>query len=210
MNKRVEQLIRDKDVGRLKFVFLDSLDADPTFVNYEEEYSEAKKIPGFFEIHKELTPLNTNNLDEKYWSKIKNDLQNNFSEERFEFMRKAAKIYYSDKVKLIEQQREIEGKKRKLAEENIRFDQEHQNKISNKTQTTPKINLQEKQQQEIEEKKRKLEEENRRFDQAHLQKNTAPIVEEQPPKKQTGAAVPILLALAGILLLVLIIIMIVK
>lgn len=48
------------DIKSLKYIFVDSLDVDPTFARYEEEYNYCKSIPGLLEPHIELTPFSEN------------------------------------------------------------------------------------------------------------------------------------------------------
>ena len=103
------------EVKRLKYIFSDSLDVDPTFVKYQEEYEYCKKVSGLFESYIEMTPLieNQNAWNMDYWAKIKSDLLKNFSEKRFDFMRKVAKVLYAEKIERIIKERNEEAEKNK-------------------------------------------------------------------------------------------------
>ena len=103
-------------VKRLKYIFVDSLDVDPTNVKYKTFYDIAKKR-GLLEPHEELTPFYSDSQLEKmsqreldeYWIKIKKDYQNNPSDERMQNMIRIAKILYKEKIqKLLKQRKEID------------------------------------------------------------------------------------------------------
>ena len=109
-------------VKRLKYVFVDSLDVDPTNVKYKTFYDIAKKR-GLLEPHEELTPfypdsqlekMSERELDE-YWIKIKRDYINNPSDERMQNMIRIAKIIYKEKIqKLMKQRKEIDDDEEEL------------------------------------------------------------------------------------------------
>lgn len=56
MDAEIKKFADSKDLKSLKYIFVDSLDVDPTFVRYEEEYNYCKSIPGLLESHIGLTP----------------------------------------------------------------------------------------------------------------------------------------------------------
>lgn len=59
-----------------------------------------RKVPGFFEPHKELTPFTQDESrwkEEAYWVQLKMDLMENFSKERYEHLRKVAEVFYAEK-----------------------------------------------------------------------------------------------------------------
>ena len=109
-------------VKRLKYVFVDSLDVDPTNVKYKTFYDIAKKR-GLLEPHEELTPfypdsqlekMSERELDE-YWINIKRDYINNPSDERMQNMIRIAKIIYKEKIqKLMKQRKEIDDDEEEL------------------------------------------------------------------------------------------------
>lgn len=104
MNANVKQAADRGDRDRIKFVFLDSLDVDPTFEDYIEEF-EYCKSKGLFDAHQDMTELRLSNLDESYWFALKKDFKKNPSVERLNHMRKVAKVLFADKVRRLEQER---------------------------------------------------------------------------------------------------------
>lgn len=103
MNTEIKKFADSGDIKSLKYIFVDSLDVDPTFVRYEEEYNYCKSIPGLLEPHIELTPFRENKADwnEAYWTSLKMDLIKNFSDKRMTHMRDVARIFLADKVQRI-------------------------------------------------------------------------------------------------------------
>ena len=103
MDTDIKKLADSGDLKSLKYIFVDSLDVDPTFVRYEEEYNYCKSIPGLLEAHQELTPFTENitSWNEAYWTNLKMDLIKNFSDQRMTHMRKVAKVFLADKIQRI-------------------------------------------------------------------------------------------------------------
>ena len=103
MNTEIKKYADAGDIKSLKYIFVDSLDVDPTFVRYEEEYNYCKSVPGLLEAHIELTPFRTNKADwnEAYWTSLKMDLLKNFSDRRMSHMREVAKVFLAEKVQRI-------------------------------------------------------------------------------------------------------------
>lgn len=103
MNSEIKKLADSGDIKALKYIFVDALDVDPTFVRYEEEYNYCKSIPGLLDSHAELTPFRANKADwnEEYWISLKMDLVKNFSDRRMTHMREVAKTFLADKVQRI-------------------------------------------------------------------------------------------------------------
>lgn len=103
MNTEIKKYADSGDIKSLKYIFVDSLDVDPTFVQYEEEYNYCKSVPGLLEAHVELTPLKTDKADwnEEYWTSLKMDLVKNFSDRRMNHMREVAQIFLADKIQRI-------------------------------------------------------------------------------------------------------------
>ena len=118
MHSDVKKYADSREIKRLKYIFLDSLDVDPTFKEYEEDYEYASKVPGLIEPYEELTPLidNQSQWNENYWITIKRDLLKNFSIKRFEHMKKVARVIYADKLERIEKEREARERERLLRE----------------------------------------------------------------------------------------------
>lgn len=103
MNTEIKKYADSGDIKSLKYIFVDSLDVDPTFVRYKEEYNYCKSIPGLLESHVELTPFRANKTDwnEEYWTSLKMDLVKNFSDRRMSHMREVAQVFLADKVQRI-------------------------------------------------------------------------------------------------------------
>ncbi len=103
MNIEIKNFADSRDLKSLKYIFVDSLDVDPTFVRYEEEYNYCRAIPGLLERHVELTPFtqDTSRWNEDYWTSLKMDLIKNFSDIRMTHMREVAKVLLADKVQRI-------------------------------------------------------------------------------------------------------------
>lgn len=108
MDAAIKRSADNRDIKALKYIFVDSLDVDPTFIDYAEDYAYCKSVPGFIELHTELTPLTDDQgkWTEEYWTKLKMDLLKNFSEERFSHMQKVAKVIMAEKVKRLTAERE--------------------------------------------------------------------------------------------------------
>lgn len=95
------------DIKRLKYTFVDSLDVDPTFEEYLDDYNYCADKE-LFERHKDLTPFSDRKADwnDDYWQKIKRDLLKNFSRERLDHMRKVALVVLADKVERLKRERQ--------------------------------------------------------------------------------------------------------
>lgn len=107
MHKEVKQSADAGDVKDLKYIFVDSLDVDPTFEEYLDDYNYCVK-KGLFEPHKKLNDFSNRQADwnDDYWQKIKRDLLKNFSRERLDHMRKVALVVLADKVERLKRERQ--------------------------------------------------------------------------------------------------------
>lgn len=106
MLSEVKKCAECRDVKGLRYIFVDSLDVDPTFEKYKEDYEFCKKINGFFEPYVELNPLlmQEEKWNMNYWDQLKLDLMKNFSEKRFEHMISVAHVVYAEKrLRLLEE-----------------------------------------------------------------------------------------------------------
>lgn len=112
MDAEIKKFADSKDLKSLKYIFVDSLDVDPTFVRYEEEYNYCKSIPGLLESHIGLTPFTQNQTswNEAYWTNLKMDLVKNFSDKRMMHMREVAKVFLAEKVQRILAERAASSK----------------------------------------------------------------------------------------------------
>ena len=113
MDKKVYEIIKGHadrgDRESLKYVFVDALDVDPTFARYEDGYNYCKSIPGLLENHIELTPFIYDSIqwNESYWTKLKRDLEKNFSDRRMSHMRDVAQIFLAEKIQRIQAERTV-------------------------------------------------------------------------------------------------------
>ena len=99
MHKQVKEYLGKGDIRGLRYVFLDSLDVDPTFEDYQEDYDNCKKVSGFFDKHQELTPdADRSQWNNDYWQRLKRGLGKTLSRESFEHMKAAAEVVYADKA----------------------------------------------------------------------------------------------------------------
>ena len=163
MDIKVKKLADSGELKELKYIFVDSLDVDPTFVRYEEDYNYCKSIPGLLEKHIELTPFSYNKEDwnEAYWTKLKMDLIKNFSDERMTHMRLVAKTFLAEKVERILRERNNTVKPQKTVV----------NTEPSKVATTPSSSVvttsypfKQEQEREQEEVRKELERKNREFE----------------------------------------------
>lgn len=98
----IKKCADEKKLQRLKFIFVDALDVDPTFEDYEEGYNYCKAC-GVLEPHQELTPFNNDpsKWDKTYWRQLKGDILENLSEKRIDHMREVAKVVHKDRIERI-------------------------------------------------------------------------------------------------------------
>lgn len=108
MDKDIKKYVDQRDINTLRYVFSQSLDVDPMFEEYSEEY-EYCVSKGVFETHLEdgFTPLTNDKgkWDKSYWTKLCLDLEKNLSKKRLDHMRDVAKVVYADKIKRLKESR---------------------------------------------------------------------------------------------------------
>ena len=128
-HKKVLELINDNDIRGLRDVLSDALDIDPEGSVYASDIKEIKNA-NMFEKHIELTPFtnDTNRWDKDYWARLKRDMTKNMSLERWNFMKKVAKVLKADKIKRLKAERlgyikEYEGKIKEYRDEIDRINQ---------------------------------------------------------------------------------------
>lgn len=105
-------------IKRMRYLFRESTDIDPTFEQYKKVFQLAKQH-GFVEDHEERTPfkseaeLKTMNSDEllDYYIAIKRDLAENLSEERMDYQIKLAQIIHSEKFKRFKEENKKDNNK---------------------------------------------------------------------------------------------------
>lgn len=99
MHDEVKQLADTGNVKRLRYVFSDCLDVDPSFQEYEEDFRYCKE-KGIFESHVERTSfrMDPSTWNVGYWTALKGDLVANLSVERLSHMRKVANVLFKDRM----------------------------------------------------------------------------------------------------------------
>ena len=100
MLAEVRKCAENNDIKGLRYIFLDSLDVDPTFEKYREDYEYCRNMEGFFDVYRDLTELFEDNSrwTLAYWEQLKMDLMKNFSEKRFNHMIRVAQVIYAEKI----------------------------------------------------------------------------------------------------------------
>ena len=165
MDKKIKQYADAGDLTSLKYIFVDSLDVDPTFAQYEEAYNYCKAIPGLLEQHIELTPFanDPSQWTETYWARLKMDLKKNFSDQRMSHMRKVAKVLLADKAQRILKERQAASESATAAPiQSVPHTSTRPASPAPRVQST--VPSEAEQEKAIQEEKRQIEAENRKFE----------------------------------------------
>lgn len=207
MHRAVKQYADSGDISKLRFSFLDSLDVDPTFEEYKEDFEYCKNISGLFENHAELKPFekNSSRWNEDYWVALKMDMQENFSLKRFEHMKEVAKVFYAKKIERLQDER------REAAAAKAAAEKAAASKSAEPVNTQPvRIKPAETAAPEQEQVKERVV---KRYSEPRVPAAPAPQSQKPQgggsPKKSKGAAVPIL-AIAILVLIVVLLIVLIK
>lgn len=220
MDSIIKKYADSGEVEHLRYIFLDSLDVDPTFENYKEELEYCRNIPGLFEPYKEMSPLkkDPSEWNDSYWISIKKDLKKNYSIERFEHMKEVAKVVYADKIERLKAERKARAdeaaqkeKEQANAAEIARQAEERRIKaeIDNKKMAAQKADEQRKAEEKRKaderqsaaaqnERVRKAEEDKKRRDEELAAKNAAQ--RDASLKKALGAAAVITIVVLVVLI----------
>lgn len=182
MDIQIKKYADSGDLKALKYIFVDALDVDPTFVRYEEEYNYCKSISGLLEPHKELTPFvqDKSRWNESYWTSLKTDLIKNFSDRRMMHMKEVAQVFLAEKVQRILAERSAAVQP--TTESTPTTPSASEIKPRPVSPVTPKvggISKAEQERLELEAAKHKLEEENHRTEAERLAKERARQIEQQ-------------------------------
>ena len=158
MHEEVKKCVETHDIKRLRYIFVDCLDVDPTFEKYKEDYEICEGLSGLFDPYQMLNEItkDKSKWTMEYWEQLKVDLMKNFAKIRFEHMIEVAKVVYSEKVIRLQQERTIEEKRRRLEKEN------EQVQILKKQNYTSGREQELQQKKMIEEKRRKFQEEQKK------------------------------------------------
>lgn len=168
MLAEVKKCAENNDIKGLRYIFLDSLDVDPTFEKYREDYEYCRNMEGFFEIYRDLNEMFEDNSrwTLAYWEQLKMDLMKNFSEKRFNHMIRVAQVIYAEKIARLVRERKGNQEVKEIGsvvQKQAVVD--NMKSIGIVAENTGVISNAELQQQRMLEAKRKaLEEENRRIE----------------------------------------------
>lgn len=215
-----------KDLKALKYIFIDSLDSDPTFERYEEGYNYCKSC-GLLEPHRELSPLiyDKSKWDQNYWEQLKGELFENFSDKRMTHMREVAKVIFKDKIDRIRAERAeraaVQARQQPNTPPSTHASTQNTSipkttTVPNNSRSMPKELSREADQERFREAQRKLEQENQRTNQerkaraeAH-NKEAADKLRNQPEELKSKKALGIALTAAAVVAAVVIVAIIVK
>lgn len=207
MNNDIKKKADANDAKGLKYIFVDSLDVDPTFEVYAEEFEYCRKVNGFLEPHVELTPFQNDSSmwNENYWVKLKTDLLKNFSEKRFSHMKQVAKVVKKEKLERLLKERAQRNSK--AVDTVVPMKTMHENakkETVNVGFNDYKADDSEKLKREIEESQRVYQEElaRRARTKAQLEAENKRVMEETDSKKGLG----VVLVLAVIVLLIILVV----
>lgn len=202
------------DIKGLRYIFIDSLDVDPTFEKYQQDYNYCKGLSGFFEEYTEITNLkqNSSEWNASYWDQLKRDLVKNFSQIRFEHMIQVAKVVYSEKIERLVSERA--AKKAKIETQiesvipipvNIENTVSHQDRTVISENIEPHISINT--QKEIEESQRAFEENERKKAEIARKRAESERIqraeqEQEQPKKWMGIALIVAVIIIVVLILI--------
>lgn len=189
MDIQIKKYADARDLKSLKYIFVDALDVDPTFVRYEEEYSYCKAIPGLLEPHMELTPFvqDKTRWDESYWTSLKTDLVKNFSDRRMMHMKEVAQVFLAEKIQRILAERNATVVTPVTVATPIREDKPEV--VITPITKTPGISRSEQEKRDLDEAKRKLEEKNRRTE-AERQAKARQLEQQRKLHQEQAQSVP--------------------
>lgn len=171
-HRKFQECIDKKDWKGVIYTLVDSLDIDPTFKKYKDDYKalNASDFP-WGELKIKLSE-DSKDWDYEYWVKLKLEFEKNPSKELFEHMRKVAKVVYAKKISRLERER---AETDSVRENNSKKDS---GKKSDTALTKEKIkennekvsNQQKKDQERIEQRKKEIEENNRKIQEEEKKK----------------------------------------
>lgn len=189
MDIQIKKYADARDLKSLKYIFVDALDVDPTFVRYEEEYSYCKAIPGLLEPHMELTPFVQDKArwNESYWTSLKTDLVKNFSDRRMMHMKEVAQVFLAEKIQRILAERNATVVTPVTVAPPIREDKPEV--VVTPITKTPGISRSEQEKRDLDEAKRKLEEENRRTE-AERQAKARQLEQQRKLHQEQAQSIP--------------------
>lgn len=214
MLAEVKKCADKNDIKGLRYIFIDSLDVDPTFEKYMQDYNYCKSLAGFFDDYQELTRLIQTSSDWNaiYWDQLKRDLGKNFSQIRFEHMIQVAKVVYSEKIERLVSERAAKKAKIETQIESVIPTIENIEKTSNSSEQTVISEMSESRmgntvQKEIEESQRLFEENEKKKAEiarkrAEAEKKQMAEQKQEQPKKWVGIALIVAVIIVVLILII--------
>ena len=174
MHAEVKRLADSGDIKGLRYVFVDALDVDPTFMRYQEDYDYCRS-KGLLEPHQELTPLTQDQTQwtKDYWAHLKVDLLKNLSEKRLMHMKRVAQVLKADKIQRLTEERRQAAETARLQEEQKKAEETARRKAEEEAQKK--------------EKERSKETERPKTAAAHTQTQSAPGSEAERERQRVAA-----------------------
>lgn len=174
MHAEVKRLADSRDIKGLRYVFVDALDVDPTFVRYQEDYDYCRS-KGLLEPHQEFTPLTQDQTQwtKDYWAHLKVDLLKNLSEKRLMHMKQVAQVLKADKIQRLTEERRQAAESARLQEERRQREEAARRKAEEEAQKK--------------EKERSKETERPKTAAAHTQTQSAPGSEAERERQRVAA-----------------------
>lgn len=168
MDIQIKNYADSRNLKELKYIFVDALDVDPTFVWYEEEYNYCKSVPGLLEPHIELTPFIQDKRlwNEDYWTSLKTDLIKNFSDRRMMHMKEVAQVFLAEKVQRLLNERRSAAASAAPVTPPTAPEKNPEPVVSPAPKSASTISMKEQQEREIEAEKRRIAEEYHRATEA--------------------------------------------
>lgn len=222
----VKKCAESRDIKGLRYIFLDSLDVDPTFEKYKEDYELCRNMDGLFEKHQDLSGLieDKSKWTQGYWEQLKTDLMKNFSEKRFDHMFQVAQVVYAEKIARLVREREKKQEVQRTGDPSVNSTMSGQRTFANREPMRMVVedagevsNPELEQQRRIEAKQRAIEEENRKIEakqraqrerceavnRADDRKNTLQ-ARDREAKKTWGIALTLIIAVALVVLIIIV------
>lgn len=204
MDIETKKLVDKGDFRTLKYLFVDALDVDPTFAQFEDDYRYCRQyVPQLWDSYQELTPLRSDpkEWDEEYWVRLKVDLAKNFADKRLSHMREVAKVVLAEKVRRIQAERAARtaAEQAKIKASILASTPEEASGKTLQKAAGPALSGAEQERRRIAAKERQLAEENRRLEEARAEaakelaakkENLRQESEETPSKKCSGLLWP--------------------
>lgn len=174
MHAEVKRLADSGDIKGLRYVFVDALDVDPTFIRYQEDYDYCRS-KGLLEPHQELTPLTQDQTQwtKDYWAHLKVDLLKNLSEKRLMHMKQVAQVLKADKIQRLTEERRQAAETARLQEEQKKAEEAARHKAEEEARKK--------------EKERSKETERPKTAAAHTQTQSAPGSEAERERQRVAA-----------------------